>query len=218
MAAFPAGRRQRGAVMIVTLLFLVILTMLGITAMTGTTMEERMAGNARDYSVAFQAAEAVMRDARRDLSGKDHFGAGLSRGRPPATGDFGDVPANADFANPGTCATSADRIGFCAPATNPDGSEYGKLPGAVMPSTPKHNMNGSPSVAYGKKSGATPLGGPSAAQQLARQPRYIIENFCLMQHGETLQPICKFYRTTAVGYGRNPNTAVTLQEMFVSLD
>src|SRR5688572_9206262 len=59
--------RQRGAVLIVALLFLVMLTLLGVTAMTSSTMEERMAGNARDNGVAFQAAEAALRDARRDL-------------------------------------------------------------------------------------------------------------------------------------------------------
>src|SRR5688572_33183181 len=74
--------RERGAVLIVALLFLVMLTMLGITAMTGTTMEERMAGNARDNSVAFQAAEAALRDARRDLGEWAVAGYGGKRNLP----------------------------------------------------------------------------------------------------------------------------------------
>jgi type IV pilus assembly protein PilX len=40
-----------------------VMTVLGITAMQVTRMEERMAGNSRDVNLAFQAAEAGLRDA-----------------------------------------------------------------------------------------------------------------------------------------------------------
>jgi type IV pilus assembly protein PilX len=60
--------RQRGTALVVAMLFLVILGMLGMTTMTGTTLEERMAGNARDRDIAMQSAEAVLRDAERDLT------------------------------------------------------------------------------------------------------------------------------------------------------
>jgi type IV pilus assembly protein PilX len=52
----------------VALLFLVILAMLGVSSMTGTTLEERMSGNARDQNVAMQAAEAALRDAEQDVT------------------------------------------------------------------------------------------------------------------------------------------------------
>lgn len=55
------------------LIFLVLLTMIGITSMQVTTMEEKMSGNARDRSVAFQAAEAGLRIAEQSLVGKDFF-------------------------------------------------------------------------------------------------------------------------------------------------
>ncbi len=58
-------RRQRGAVLVVGLLILLVMTILGVTAMQTTVMEERMAGNMRDRSLAFQAAEAVLRDAEQ---------------------------------------------------------------------------------------------------------------------------------------------------------
>ena len=54
---------QRGAALIVALIFLVILTLLGITASTVTGLEERMTGNTRDRDLAFEAAEAAIRDA-----------------------------------------------------------------------------------------------------------------------------------------------------------
>jgi len=60
--------RQRGTALVVAMLFLAILGILGATTMTNTTLEERMAGNARDRDIALQAAEAALRDAERDLT------------------------------------------------------------------------------------------------------------------------------------------------------
>ncbi len=54
---------QRGAVLVTALVFLVILTLLGITSMSTNTLEERMAGNAQDANRAFQAAESGLRAA-----------------------------------------------------------------------------------------------------------------------------------------------------------
>ena len=53
----------RGAALFTALVFLVVLTIIGITAMQTTTMQQRMAGNNRDRGVAFQAAEAMLREA-----------------------------------------------------------------------------------------------------------------------------------------------------------
>jgi len=55
--------RQDGAILVVSLLLLLVMTLLGLTAMQVTRMEERMAGNARDMDLAFQSAEAGLRDA-----------------------------------------------------------------------------------------------------------------------------------------------------------
>jgi type IV pilus assembly protein PilX len=65
MPARPS--KQRGTALIIAMLFLVILGMLGVTTMTSTTLEERMAGNTRDRDIAMAAAEAALRDAERDL-------------------------------------------------------------------------------------------------------------------------------------------------------
>lgn len=57
------GRREGGYALFITLIFLVVLTLLGLTGMQTSMLEERMAGNARDRSIAFQAAETTLRDA-----------------------------------------------------------------------------------------------------------------------------------------------------------
>lgn len=52
---------QRGMTLIIAMIFLLMLTMLGVTAMQSTVMEERIAGNTRDRDVAFQSAESGLR-------------------------------------------------------------------------------------------------------------------------------------------------------------
>jgi type IV pilus assembly protein PilX len=60
-------RSQRGASLVIALMFLVVLTILGLVAVRSSTVQERMAGNDRDRAVAFEAAEAALRDAERDI-------------------------------------------------------------------------------------------------------------------------------------------------------
>lgn len=53
-------KSQRGAALIMALVFLVILTILGVTAMSGASLEEKMAGNLKEQTVAFEAAETAV--------------------------------------------------------------------------------------------------------------------------------------------------------------
>jgi len=52
------ARRQRGAVLVVAMILLVVLTLLGVSAMTTTRLEERMASNDQEINRAFQSAES----------------------------------------------------------------------------------------------------------------------------------------------------------------
>jgi len=63
-----ARPRQRGAALVVSLLMLLVMTVLGIAAMQVTRMEERMAGNSRDVNLAFQGAEAGLRDSETRIN------------------------------------------------------------------------------------------------------------------------------------------------------
>lgn len=60
---------QQGMVLIISLLFLLIMTVAGLAAMQGSTLQEKMAGNNRDQQLAFLAAEAALRDAEHYLQG-----------------------------------------------------------------------------------------------------------------------------------------------------
>ena len=67
-------RQQRGAVLIVALVLLLVLTILGTASVRDTTMQERMAGNFRDYSAAFEAAETALRFGEVQLGNSTAFG------------------------------------------------------------------------------------------------------------------------------------------------
>jgi len=58
----PAGQ-ARGAVLFVGLIILVIMTIVGISAMRGAALEERMAGNLKDKTDSLHAAEAAVQAA-----------------------------------------------------------------------------------------------------------------------------------------------------------
>lgn len=60
-------KQQKGSVLIVTMIFLLIMTMIGTAGIEVTGLEERMAGNMRDRQMAFEAAEAALMDGEAYL-------------------------------------------------------------------------------------------------------------------------------------------------------
>lgn len=58
---------QRGVVLVIALIMLLMVTLLAISAAQVTGLNERMVGFARDRDVAFQAAEAALREGERVL-------------------------------------------------------------------------------------------------------------------------------------------------------
>lgn len=65
----PRRRRQSGMALLVALVLLVAVTLLGVSAMQGTILQERMSANQRDVEEAFNAAEFAMRRGERELLG-----------------------------------------------------------------------------------------------------------------------------------------------------
>ena len=63
------GVRQRGVALFVCLALLLVLGIAGASAVRTTILEERMARNAGDALVAFQAAEAALREGEAFLTG-----------------------------------------------------------------------------------------------------------------------------------------------------
>jgi type IV pilus assembly protein PilX len=55
--------RQKGAVLVISLIMLLLLTLIGTSSIQTSSLEEKMAGNIRDEDLAFQAAETALRAA-----------------------------------------------------------------------------------------------------------------------------------------------------------
>jgi len=62
-------RRQAGMSLIIGLLFLTLLSLLGLAGMRVSSLEERMAANTQDRTLAFNAAESSLRDCESVLQG-----------------------------------------------------------------------------------------------------------------------------------------------------
>jgi len=187
---------QHGAALITGLIFLVILTLLGITAMRTSTLEERIAGNTRDRNVAFQAGDTALRDGERDIMNiceGSYCRAVSISGR---TG-FDENCTN------GLCY-KAYPPGFTTPVwkDNAFGLNKGQMAGEA------------PSVEYGAKtSGAKIEGLAQDSDGNLIQPRYLIEVFRKWPPGESNWR--DYYRITTRAVGGNITTQVLLQEVFL---
>jgi len=61
-------QKERGAVLAISLIFLLVMTLIGLTGMKTSVLEEKMAGNSRNQGLAFQAAEAGLHGAERYIN------------------------------------------------------------------------------------------------------------------------------------------------------
>ncbi len=68
-------RRQSGAVLITVLIFLTVLTILGLASSQSTTIQEHIVGNFRNRQLALEAAEAGLRDGEGLLANNTTFDA-----------------------------------------------------------------------------------------------------------------------------------------------
>jgi len=65
------GIHQRGAILVTSMLLLLVLTIIGVTVMQMSRMQERMSGNSRDVNLAFQAAEGALRAAEQFIGDQE---------------------------------------------------------------------------------------------------------------------------------------------------
>lgn len=202
---------QAGAALITGLIFLVVLSMIGVTAARMSTLEERMSGNMRDRSLAMQAAERALRDAETDLRNILLTGtappvapARLCPAADPACFVEGGSPVPYEFATNCNGSANVRDNGLCSQGAAPD-----VLPAIVnntsiqWPSGFTLDMTaGDQTVAYGTYTGAANIPGLSA------QPRYAIEALFIGVQ------MLDYYRIWVRAQGVSPNTVVWLQSNF----
>ncbi|MFT6914132.1 MAG: type IV pilus assembly protein PilX [Motiliproteus sp.] len=66
-----AKQKQQGIALIISMIVLLVITLLGLGSVRDASMEEKMAGNIKSRTVAFQAAESALREAEHAIPGMD---------------------------------------------------------------------------------------------------------------------------------------------------
>lgn len=204
-----AKRTQSGVALIVVLVFMLALTGLGLMSARLALGGETLARNQLDHEVAFQAAEAALRDAERDLllaPGAFPTGARCSRDTDRSTG-----VRTVDFSSDcrrGQCGRNVENEGAIDFTTGSKAREV------WWPTDQGGLWNDDVKAKSGCNfTGAVPLGtftGTSAIRAVARQPEYLIE---YVERGSTL-----LFRVTARGFGYREASEVVLQSYVLSIE
>jgi type IV pilus assembly protein PilX len=244
---FRATANEHGFSLIVSLMMLIVIIILGISASQMAVNEERGSRADRDRQIAFQAAEAALKDAEREILG------------PPAP----TTPPNCAF--PGqtargwgrmvggslslTCFNQINAASALSPCSGPPNAglcPYDELRPAWRRSATDATVTHIDFVADAKQSGSmsTAVYGQFTGQKYGAQndgsgaptsfgssatlpiypPRYIIEQVPLntsttakSQEGGASLCPCMF-RITAMGFGTSINTQVVLQTVIATKD
>lgn len=189
------GKSQSGAVLIVTLILLLVLTVLGMTAVRTTFLEERMARHHMDKAIAIEAAEAALRDAERWIDQQvalPHEESCPSAGSGNCSDvavlddaellDFGGTP-KADF------ATAVEQFSLA------QWQQHGKFIDEDTDDVPD-----------------IPAGAGEAPRYLVREVRFIPDS---LNRGHGTPPGRYLYEVTAIGFGSSTNTQVVLQSTYI---
>lgn len=200
---------QGGAALITSLIFLTVLTILGMSTLGTALLESRMAGNARDRNLALQAAEIGLRDAELFIRDSGRITGNI------VIEDAGDEVK--DYTGQ-ACANGVCYNGMTWSANgtdwnvNPVWDEDDNWDNAIQyqrdePTEGKpigRDAGGAQFEAYGDykvPENGLPL--------VSRQPEYLIETFPL-KPGDSHY----YYRITVRGYGMRSGTRVVLQEVY----
>jgi type IV pilus assembly protein PilX len=83
--SLPGRNHQRGVALVMAMVFLLLLTILGVTSMSTSSLEEKMSTNTRDRNLAFQSAETALVAAETWISS---LGADPATWPEPAAGKY----------------------------------------------------------------------------------------------------------------------------------
>ncbi len=229
-------RAERGFSLIVALMMLIVIIILGVSGSQMAINEERGARNDRDRQLAFQAAEAALKDAETeiyatsspvcDLPGQ--IGRGRKRNAPSSYTCFNEgnyfgytlgcsAPPNAGLCLyvPLTAACTTTLAGSCpAYLDSPNVDFFKDASGASSA-----NLH---TVGYGQYTGKTWPTNSSSRWP----PRYIIEAVPKNTSVDSRtsdgagagQGGSIMFRVTAMGFGANPNSQVVLQAVVATQD
>jgi type IV pilus assembly protein PilX len=191
--------RQRGIALVISLMLLLMVMLLGVSAAQLCLQGEKAARGERDRDVAFLAAEDALADAELDIAGGPK-----GAGDPARTAALG--PESESFAT--DCGGGA-AAGLRARAA------AGKPPVWQVVDLSGAEDGGACTATHGAFTGAAMPTGQGFLP--FKKPRYLIERMECRQPGDDASAgaasrYC--YRVTVIGFGAKPGTEVVLQSVF----
>jgi type IV pilus assembly protein PilX len=192
--------RQRGIALVVSLVLLIMVLLLGVSAAQLSLQGEKAARSERDRNVAFLAAEDALKDAEHDID------------------DSGDPARRAAFASGDGFAEVCDAAGGSGAGVS--AGLRVRMPAAATPVWQQVDLSGVEdggdcTVAHGAYTGAVMPTGEGFLP--FKKPRYVIERMECHHPGDDASagaPPHYCYRVTAIGFGARPETEVVLQSVF----
>lgn len=184
--------RSRGAVLLTALFVLLAILIIGVSAAHTAQNAEKSARNERDRHIAFEAAEAGLIDAERDIEAV----------AAPASARAALFSGGSALGFAEGCGRGPENLGLCV---------YD--PAAPAWQSADLAAGGGATTPFGRFTGAVlPTGGGALP---ARAPRYVIELMPLARAGEDAgQRASNVYRITAIGFGVRDSTNVVLQSFY----
>ncbi|TFW20894.1 pilus assembly PilX family protein [Duganella callida] len=188
-------KAQRGMALVVSLVLLIMVMLLSVSAVQWSLQGEKAARAERDRDVAFQSAEDAVTDAERDIQGS---GSPVRQ----AAFDGGDPKAFA-----AECGAGGAGLRVRA--------EAGKAPVWQKVDLSGAEDGGACTVTHGTFTGASMQTGEGFLP--FKKPRYVIERMECHQPGDDASAgaaphYC--YRVTVIGFGAQRETEVVLQSVF----
>jgi type IV pilus assembly protein PilX len=194
----PPQSGQRGAALAVSLVMLVAVLLLGISATEIALQGEKASRNDRDRQIAFQAAEAGLMDAELDIENSPG-----AQSRSPIFAR----ESKEGFTEGCGAGTGNIYLGLCnrvAEGTTPAWQAVDFLDDSSKARSVPYGWFTKQSFQAGK--GSLP----------SKLPRYIIELMTYTREGEgtSIEDMTYFYRVTAIGFGVRDTTQVVLQTFY----
>ncbi len=189
----PCGIHESGAALFVCLVFLLIMTIVGLAGMQNTSLQEKMAGHLRDSDLAFQAAESALKVGE----------ASMANGIPifVCTSATDGLYMNS---NPGTTEDCPTYLGWPsntqANQYSPDNENFwvGNTDVLMLGSSQFNNLSSQPKYVMEVLSP-----GASVDQALGQT----------LEAGLPVPPAPKYYRITAHGAGLTNNSVAVTQSV-----
>lgn len=184
---FRVRSTQQGVTLVISMVLLLVVTVLGITIMNVSTVQEKMAAGTRDKDMAFQAAEMALRKAElrieADIFGSEDFTDSCNAGLCSALTGSSSVMR---WKDEDICGTGDD-IWQCAKSTEVDLAD---LDGDAFSKNPKYFIE--------------------AVQRISEEEELMLANI-----GDgTVYDSVMVYRITAIGYGGSSDAKVILQTTY----